>query len=818
MRFPLALLLLCATALTAQQPAPPPTTGQGGGRAAGPGPGGAPEGPKPYAQVITDKATTDSGVFIVHRLGDKLFYEIPKSALEQPFLLVARYSATPAGTRYAGEELDDRVVRWQRIGNRVLLRDVSYSVVADSTEPVSRAVRRSNFEPVLMSFDVAAYSANADSNAVIDVTRLFTTDVPELSPKRQLRSSRGGVDPARSFIERATAFPTNIEVEALQTFRTDTGAVDPNNATVSALMHYSMVRLPAKPMMPRLCDNRVGYFSVRQEDYGTDEHRVAKNCFITRWRFEPKDPAAAVSDPVKPIVFYIDPATPAKWVPWLKKGIESWEPLFRAAGFSNAIQARAVPTPQEDPKFSLEDARYSSVRWLPSDIENAYGPHISDPRTGEILQTSIGFYHNVMNLVRDWYFVQVAPMDPRAAKLPLPDSMMGALLAYVVAHEVGHTLGFPHNMKASSSYPVDSLRSRTFTAQYGDEASIMDYGRFNYVAQPGDGARLIPIQGPYDFYAVNWGYRRIPGAASPEAERPFLDSLARLQDQNVMLRFGNADGVDPEAQTEDLGNDPIAATTLGIQNLKRVMPMLVPATTANPLRDYDDLNEMYDQVMGQWQRELGHVVTLVGGVYRAEHYPDQAGPIFTAAPRARQQAAVRFLVDNAFRTPTFLLDQDILRRTKQNGIVEQVGRTQRGLLNALLNDSRLNRMVEQEALQTAAAPAYRMDEMVADLRRGIFSELAGVGAVDIYRRNLQRAFVDVLASKLVPPPEIRFPNFPGFVPPPPRPEEAKAIARGELKDLDTALAAAILRVADRETRFHYQELRSRIDRALNPKS
>jgi len=775
------------------------------------------EGPKPYDQVIPRGAKTDSGVFIVHQSNEKLWYEIPRRALGLEFLLVSDYAATQEGTRYAGENLNSQVVRWQRMGNRVLLRSVSYDMVADSANPVSRAVHLSNVEPVLMSFDIAAFSPNADSNVVIEVTKLFTTDVPELGARRAYRMRQ--LDPARSFVERAKSFPINVEVTALHTFAND--SVPGQNRTLGTLtfeMHYSMVQLPERPMARRLCDNRVGYFSITQLDFGTDEQRVATRCYITRWRLEPKDPNAAVSDPIKPIVFYLDPATPKQWVPWMIKGVNAWEPAFRAAGFSNAIMARTAPTPQEDPGFDLDDARYTTIRWLPSTIENAYGPHTSDPRTGEILQTNIGFFHNVMNLVRDWYFVQVGPLDPRAQRLPLPDSLMGEFLSYVVTHEVGHTLGFPHNMKSSSSYPVDSLRSASFTARNGDEASIMDYGRFNYVAQPGDGATLIPKLGPYDYYAVDWGYRRIAGAATPEAERPVLDSLARLQDGNPMLRFGNADGVDPEAQTEDLGSDPIAATELGLKNVRRVMPLLIPANTTDRLRDYSDLNENYGRLIGQWQRELGHVVTLVGGVYRAEKYPDQRGVIFTPTPRARQQAAVRFLLANAFETPGFFLDVDLLRRIEPAGTVDRIRQSQSALLEGLFNDARMNRLVDQEALATSAAPAYGLGDLLHDVRVGLFRELATGATTDIYRRNEQRAFVDLLGTKLLPPPPPpAAPPFPGFVPPPPRPEEAKSLVRGELRDLDGAIAAALPKVRDRATRLHLQDLRYRIDRILNPR-
>ncbi len=761
---------------------------------------------KPYDEVITEEAETHEGVFKTHRIDDKLYYEIPVSEFGGEFTWVTQIARTQTSYGYGGLQAQNRVVRWDKHDDHILLRNVEYNLRAEEGTPEAIAVDASTVPAIIKKFDVVAYAE--DGAAVIDATGLFMDDVPEFSPKVQLRDVQR-MDKSRSFFTTVKAFPMNIETRVLATFSKSPSnpfqqqssripaprRSDRTLGSVTVELHHSMVKLPDEPMMPRNFDARVGFFSLGYEDYSSDSHEVDNVRYVTRWRLEKQDPDAAVSDPVKPIVYYVGRGIPEKWRSYVAQGVEDWQEAFEAAGFSNAIVAREPPTAEEDPDWDAEDARYSTIRWLPSTVQNAFGPHIHDPRTGEILEADIRFYHNVIQLARNWYFVQASPMDARAQDLPLPDDLMGELIRYISAHEVGHTLGFQHNMKASACYTVDQLRSREFTEANGNEASIMDYGRFNYVAQPGDGARLIPRIGPYDRFATEWGYSPA-NASSPDDEKGFLDRIAARQLDDACLRFGSP-GVDPFAQTEDLSADAIEATRLGLLNLERVASFVVQATGEEG-EDYALLSTMHANIIGQRDRELGHVASLVGGVEVNRMVYGQDPSVYTPLPRDRQAAAVEFLLENGFKVQPWLVSGDVLTRIGMTSMVARFDVSQQRLLRTLYSPARVSRMVAIEA--TNAGPTYTLAELTDDLATGIFEELAaGSASVNPYRRALQRRFVDLLIT------QVTGDRVSG---------ELRAVARGALGELQYRLEAGARGAGDTATRYHLGDLAQTIGAAL----
>jgi len=726
---------------------------------------------KPYAEVVPQSAKTMQSFFKVHLVNDRYLFEIPDSLLKRDILVVNRINKSAAGFKilgmigYGGDEIGNCVIQFEKIpGDKLVMRSVSFREFSNDTteQGLSRSLINSSYQAIQGSFPIKAINKDVKST-VIDFTDFINGDnkifgfsalsePPMNFWKNPLENANMITD--RSYIDNIKAFPTNIEIKTVKTYNA--------KPPVSFELNNSMVLLPKVPMKPRLADQRVGFFANTYVDFDDNPRGAATTNYIWRWRLEPKDAdmekykRGEPVEPKKPIVIYIDPATPKKWVPYLMAGINDWQAAFEKAGFKNAIMGKEAPL--NDSTWSIEDARHSVLVYKPSAIPNAMGPSIKDPRSGEILETHINWYHSVMTLLQNWYVVQAGAIDARTHKPELDDELMGQLIRFVSSHEVGHTLGLMHNFGSSSTVPVENLRNKAWVEAYGHTPSIMDYARFNYVAQPEDhigDKGIFPRIGDYDKWAIEWGYKLIPDAKKAADEKPVLnkwmvDKLASGKQyfygsQLDPLSNESFVNVDPRDQNEDLGDDAMLASAYGIKNLKRIVPHLME-WLKQPDKNYDKAGNMYKEVVSQYGRYMGHVLKNIGGIYITPKTAEQAGPVFEVTDKGKQQRAMAFLQQQLFTTPYWLMDAKLYDVTSTD--FSMVSGTQKQILLALLNPQLFVRLIDEE--RNYPTKAYPANQMLQELKQGIFSELPAHKAISIYRRDLQKTYVEGIIALLSP--------------------------------------------------------------------
>ncbi|MEI7420555.1 MAG: zinc-dependent metalloprotease [Prolixibacteraceae bacterium] len=797
--------------------------------------------PRPYAEVITAKAKTDKGLFKVHKVDEKYYFEIPDSLFKKEILVVNRVSKAPSGVgsdspfQDAGDQISQKVV-WFEKGpkNKVFIRTIYFTDQSkDSTSSMFTAVKNSNVYPISTSFDIKAFTKDS-SGVVIEITDFINgdNDVLYLSSSAKSAGKLSAVQPDKSYLVSIQSFPINIEITAVKTYTKSASPLSPGSGggNITLELNSSMVLLPKVPMQARYGDSRVGYFDVGYTDYDLNPQGVKSVTMVKRWRLEPKDAdrekymKGELVEPKKPIVFYIDPATPEKWIPYLIQGINDWQSTFEKAGFKNAIYAKRAPTKKEDPEWNLDDALHSAIVYKASTTANASGPSIADPRSGEIMESHVNWYHNVMSLLRNWYMIQAGPNDPRARKMVFDDALMGQLIRFVSSHEIGHTLGLRHNFGSSSTVPVENLRNKAWVEKNGHTPSIMDYARFNYVAQPEDSIGekgIFPRINDYDDWAIEWGYRRFLQYKTPDEEKSYLNKWVIEKLKNKRLWFGDGEFYreDPRCLTEQVGDDAVKGSMYGIKNLQRIVPKLME-WTKQPNEDYQGLSTMYKEVVNQFERYNNHVIARVGGILRTPKTVEESGPVYMSESKSQQKEAVLHINKNVFSTPKWLLNNEIFDKAGINGL-KIVGTLQENALGGILKRSKLDNLVEAQA-NTANKDVYSIIELLSDLKKGVWNELYSHEPIDIYRRQLQQTYIKQV-NKLLNPGETKLPtDIAGLLASmltmaEPDLVDVTSSLRANLTELKSDINAAATASTDQMTKIHLKDMSRRIEDALNPK-
>ena len=848
-------LMLALSVFAQQRPqTPPQTPGTGTPQMPNMGnlpnmPGAQRQGPKAYKDVITSKAISKTGLFTVHKVEDKYYFEIADSIFGREILSVVRFTKVPAGAGYGGSLANQQTITFEKgPSNNVFLRTVTLVNQAEGNQDIYKAVTNSNLNAIAAAFPIAAFGKDSTS-VVIDVSDFFKGDnqAVSINPRFKRSYSLSALTQDRSYINKISTYPINTEIVTTKTYASSPagggisipGLPGGGGASIAAAndagavtmeVNTSLLLLPKVPMQRRIADKRVGYFTDNFVRFSDAQQKVEEVDFAVRWRLEPKDGEwekwrrGELVEPKKQIIYYIDPATPKQWRSHLIAGINDWQAAFEKAGFKNAIVGKEWP--ENDTTMSLEDARFSVVRYLASDIANASGPNQHDPRSGEIIESHIQWYHNVMKLVHDWYMLQAGPNDPGARSMKYDDQLMGDLIRFVSSHEVGHTLGLRHNMGSSSQTPVEKLRDKQWVEANGHTASIMDYARFNYVAQPEDNIGrkgLYPRIGDYDKWAMKWGYGYIPGNTEEETKMNSNKMVTAALKENPRHWFGTYESgnrVDPRSQSEDLSDNSVKASEYGVMNLKRVMKGL-PEWTKEEGDQYENLATMYGQTLGQFNRYIGHVSTNIGGVYETFKTVEQNEAVYEIVPKTRQKEAVGFINKNVFETPTWLVDRAMWNKFNNPISADPIMSLQERTLNSIVSTDRLGRL-QLSAERFGLDKAYTALELLNDVQATVFNELSSKKAIDTYKRMLQRAYVDRLTSIINPAPStgggITI-SFGGAASAgiDAKKSDVTAIVRAQLVGLRSQLNSAAATTADKMSKIHLADLAERIKDALDPK-